>query len=86
MEEVKVNPFQPFNSEEFQILKIKIGEIGGYIPENLMPFVWDVYLAISGTNFNRPCGCQSAAGQWIKAINVINDYIKEVDKKLQNGM
>jgi hypothetical protein len=68
-----------FTSEEFLEMKQILSQITTRIPEDKMPYIWDKYLRITGTQEPKPCGCQSAAGLWIKAIDTIRKYISDND-------
>lgn len=61
--------------DEFHKLESELKNITTRIPDNLMPYIWDMYLKVSGTQENRPCGCQSAAGLWIKAIDTLRNFV-----------
>lgn len=62
-------------AEEFVKLGLELEKITTRIPDNMMPYIWDTYLKVSGTQENRPCGCQSAAGLWIKAIDTLRNFV-----------
>ena len=71
-----------FSIEEYQKLKETAEGIKDYLPENLLPYIWDNYRIISGNiEEPRPCSCGSAAGHWKKAVDMIKNYIREVDTK-----
>lgn len=71
-----------FSVEEYQKLKDSIKEVKDYLPENLLPYIWDNYRIISGNiEEPKPCSCGSAAGLWKKAVDTIKNYIREVDTK-----
>lgn len=71
-----------FSVEEYQKLKETAEGINDYLPENLLPYIWDNYRIISGNiEEPRPCSCGSAAKHWMKAVDTIKNYIKEVDTK-----
>ena len=73
------NKYFPFNEEQFKELKERIGVIRDNLPDNMLGYVWNNYKSITGSIENQPCGCASAAGHWIKAVNCIKDYIKRVE-------
>ena len=67
-----------FTAEEYQKLKETILPIKDYLPENILPYIWDNYRIISGNiEEGRPCSCGSAAGLWKKAVDTIRTYINE---------
>jgi len=73
------NKFHPYTEEQYIELKQKIEPIKDWLPENLLPYIWDNYKLLSGSTENRPCSCGSAAKHWIKAVNVIKDFISKVE-------
>jgi len=71
-----------FTVEEYQKLKETAEGIKDYLPENLLPYIWDNYRIISGNiEEPRPCSCGSAAAHWKKAVDMIKNYINEVEQK-----
>ena len=66
-----------YTPEEFIKLKQLSESITTNIPEAEANNVWNNYKKISGSNENPPCMCQSAAGLWRKAMNVIHDYVRQ---------
>jgi len=71
-----------FTAEEYQRLKETISPIKDYLPENLLPYIWDNYRIISGNiEEPRPCSCGSAGHHWKKAVDTIKNYITEVEAK-----
>ena len=65
MEESK---YHPLTFEEYKELKEKM--------ETMLGYVWNNYNKLNGTNISQPCGCQSAAGHWKEAINLLKDWVK----------
>jgi hypothetical protein len=63
--------------EEYKQLKETIDSIGNHLPENLAPYVWDMFNRLRGENENRPCTCGSAGAHWGRAVNYLREYIKE---------
>lgn len=51
-------------------------EITVKIGEHQTGPVWDYYLKIIGKNIGRPCMCQSAAGEWKRAMETIREFVK----------
>lgn len=70
-----------YTLEEFELLKKEMAAISNHIPDSMMGFVWDNYLKITNINEPRPCGCKSAAGLWIKAVDNIRKFIEKNDRK-----
>lgn len=68
-----------FSVEEYQKLKETIAPVKDYLPENLLPYIWDSFKVISGSTENRPCSCGSAALHWKRAVDTIKNYINEVE-------
>ncbi len=58
-------------------IKYLSDNITTFIPKHLMSDVWTAYKQIEQVNEPQPCGCKSSAKLWLKAINVINKYVKE---------
>ena len=74
------NKYFPFNEEQYKDMKVKIGPVKDFVPDNLLSYIWNNYKLISGNvNEPQPCGCGSAAAHWLKAVTVIKDYIKRVE-------
>jgi len=73
------NKFHPYTEEAYLELKQKIEPIKDFLPESLLPYIWDNYKLISGSQEPRPCSCGSAANHWIKAVKVIRDFINKVE-------
>lgn len=69
-----------FTPEEWTNLKLVSNSIHHNIPESVLGVVWNAYQRIENTNEKQPCSCQSTAKYWIKAVEVIRNYIKEHDK------
>jgi hypothetical protein len=74
------NKYFPFNEEQFNDMKSKIGPVKDFVPDNLLHYIWNNYKLISGNvSEAQPCACGSSAGLWLKAVTVIKDYIKRVE-------
>jgi hypothetical protein len=63
--------------EDYQYLKGELKGVGAYLPEHLANPVWIAYEKISGIKEPKPCMCRSSGGLWLKAVNVVNDYISK---------
>ena len=63
--------------EEQDILKLKsiLSEITDYIPEKHMRDIWRACNIIRGERVPQPCGCPSAAGNWIRCINDLRNFL-----------
>lgn len=66
-----------FTAEEYQKLKETAEGIKDYLPENLLPYIWESFQRITGDTSNRPCSCGSAGHHWKRAVDTIKQYIKE---------
>lgn len=66
-----------FTEEQYQNLKEQMKRVGTHLPTDMTSLVWSSYEKIAGVREGQPCQCPSSAGLWIKAVNVVNDYIKE---------
>lgn len=73
--------FLPLTEVEYNELVDKLKEVTNYLPENLMSYVWNLYKRIENTNEPQPCGCASAGGHWKKAVEVLRNYINQVQSK-----
>lgn len=58
-------------------LEEKMRGIDTFIPDSLMGYVWSNYQKILNTTEPQPCGCRSAAGLWIKAVDTIKQFLRE---------
>jgi hypothetical protein len=73
------NKYAPFDEAEFNSIKQTMIEIGLYLPENKMGWMWEKCTAIRGQKENQPCGCKSASGLWKRCADDITDWVKKVD-------
>ena len=73
------NKYFPLNEQQFIELKEKIKGVDAYLPDNMLNYVWNTYKSVTGSIENQPCGCASAGGLWLKAVNAIKDYIKRME-------
>jgi hypothetical protein len=67
-----------FTEEQFIELKAFLKELRA-LPKDKMAYIWSSYLTVTGTRENQPCGCKSSGGLWAKAVETLNNYIKEND-------
>lgn len=51
--------------------------------EDELNHIWNSYKEITGSKERRPCGCGSAGKHWQKALDVIDNYLKEHDTRDQ---
>ena len=68
-----------FTPEEWTNLQLVMNSIHHNIPESVVGVVWNAYQRIEKTNEKQPCSCQSTAKYWIKAVEVIRNFISEQD-------
>lgn len=73
-----------YTNDEFIALKQTIENIGNYLPDDSLSYVWSNYQKIANTTENQPCSCSSSAGLWRKAVETIRTYINE-NKDSYNG-
>lgn len=66
-----------YTYEEISEMKEFLTNLGMNLPENRLNYVWENYKRITGVNEPTPCSCQSSSGLWIKAIQVLRDFIKD---------
>lgn len=81
MEETTTIPpeaiYHPLTELEYKELKETMATIGHNLPDNKMGFIWSTYTRLKGVREPQPCGCQSAAGHWVNAINYIRGWVNE---------
>jgi hypothetical protein len=66
----------PLSQEEFDELKQKLGGIRNHLPDNMMSYIWSNFNKIRGVSEPQPCGCASAAGHWLRAINELRAWVE----------
>ena len=71
------NNLEPLTIEEFDELNRFITDLGAYIPENKVGYVWGMYNKLNETNEPQPCTCASAAGHWRRAVNYLHTFVKD---------
>jgi hypothetical protein len=62
--------------EQLQELKDTLSGIGAYLPENKANYVWNTYNHIRDEREPMPCLCGSSGAHWKRAVDFLNDYIK----------
>lgn len=67
------------NDDEVKELREFLAGLGAYLPENKMSYVWSLYKKVANSNEPQPCSCQSAAKLWVKALDTVRNYVKELD-------
>jgi len=58
-------------------LEERMRGIDTFIPDSMMGYVWSNYQKILNTTEPQPCGCRSAAGLWIKAVDTIKQFLSQ---------
>jgi hypothetical protein len=66
----------PLSLEEYNELKNFTATLGARLPDGKMSYVWNTYNVLRGVHETQPCGCQSAAGHWVNAINYLKQWVK----------
>lgn len=66
----------PLSLEEYNELKEFITKLGARLPDDKLSYVWNHYNLLRGVKEQQPCGCQSAAGHWVNAINYIKQWVE----------
>lgn len=69
--------YHPLSLEEFQALDATLTSIGAYLPENKAPYIWATFNFLRGENEPRPCTCGSAGAHWKRAVDYLNNWVKE---------
>lgn len=72
--------YHPLTIAEFNELKDFIVTLGARLPDNKMGYVWNMYNHLRGVQERQPCGCQSAAGHWVEAINYLRRWVESKSK------
>ena len=63
--------------EQLQELKGTLSQITTRLPENLAHYIWNTYNHVRGANEPRPCMCGSSGADWKRAVDYLNDYVKD---------
>lgn len=66
-----------FTLSEVLQLEEEMRVIDTFIPDSKMGYVWNTYQRILNTTEPQPCGCRSAAGLWIKAVDTIKQFLRD---------
>ena len=62
--------------EQLKELKETLSGIGSYLPESKAGYIWNTFNHIRNEREPQPCMCGSAGGHWKRAVEFLNDYIK----------
>ncbi len=69
--------YHPLTEQEYFELKGFIQALGGYLPDNKAPYVWNTFNHIRGEREPQPCTCASSAGHWKRAVDFLWNWVKE---------
>jgi hypothetical protein len=61
---------------QLEELKGTLKQITTRLPEDKAHYVWNTYNHIRGEREPMPCLCGSSGGHWRRAVEFLNDYIK----------
>ena len=79
---VPESKYAPLSLEEFQRLKAEMSTISTFLPEGQMRYIWEIVSRIRGGKpVPQPCACKSSAGQWVRAINELKEFVKQKDSE-----
>ena len=62
--------------EQLNELKETLSGIGSHLPENKANYIWNTFNHIRNESERQPCMCGSAGGHWKRAVEFLNDYVK----------
>lgn len=71
------NKYEPLSEIEFIELNRVLNEIGAYLPDNQMGYIWGNFNRVRNATENQPCGCASAGGHWKRAVEHLKQWVKE---------
>ena len=66
--------------EENDRLQTELKEIGSFLPERKMGYIWNTYRKVTGSTERQPCNCKSSAKHWVKAVTKLNEYVKKLNE------
>ena len=75
--EEQFNPYYPLSQEDYIQLRNTMSEIGAYLPDNLAPYIWATFNRLRDANEPQPCTCASSGKHWKRAVDFINEWLKE---------
>jgi len=67
----------PLTQLEFDELKSFLDGLGAWLPEDKAGYVWNNYLKLNGHTEPQPCTCSSSGRHWKKAIDFLNEWVKQ---------
>lgn len=62
--------------EQLQELKGELGQITTRLPENKAHYIWNTFNHIRNEQEPMPCMCGSSGAHWKRAVDFLNDYVK----------
>ncbi len=62
--------------EQLQELKGELSQITTRLPENKAHYIWNTYNHIRDEREPMPCMCGSSGAHWKRAVDFLNDYVK----------
>jgi len=65
----------PLTEEQFKKLKEELSNIGGFLPDNKMTYIWSTANQIRKENQPQPCSCKSSSGLWARAVSDLNAFV-----------
>jgi hypothetical protein len=63
--------------EQLQELKGTLSQIRTRLPEDKAFYIWNTFNHIRGEHEPRPCLCGSSGHHWKRAVDFLNDYVKD---------
>jgi len=75
--EEQINPYAPLSQSEYLDLRNTMSEIGAYLPDNKAPYIWATFNRLRNANESQPCTCGSSGKHWKRAVDFINEWLKE---------
>lgn len=75
--EQEYNPYYPLTQEEYIHLRNTMAGIGAYLPDNLAGYVWGMFNRLRDAHENQPCTCASSGAHWKRAVDHINEWLKQ---------
>jgi hypothetical protein len=70
--------YSPLTEQEWETAQHLSDTIRDRIAENQMGIVWSLHNKINATSERQPCGCASASKHWIKAMESIRGFVRNV--------
>jgi hypothetical protein len=78
---VAESKYAPLNLEEYQQLSKVLNEIGNYLPEHQMGYMWMMCTRLRGVKENQPCACRSSGGLWARCVDELKQFVKQKDEQ-----